>query len=89
MVPGNDRNVALAVETGNAVPGFDRVVQHSRRNVSTATAQRPDVATGFSMSGMRENRGFRKSAMTQYQRSGNYSVVGPIPYRVASRDQVD
>jgi len=28
LVPGNDRDVALAVERSDAVPGFDRVVQH-------------------------------------------------------------
>ena len=28
LVPGNDRDVALAVERNDAVPGFDRIVQH-------------------------------------------------------------
>jgi hypothetical protein len=89
VVPRNDRDVALAVESGNAVPGFNRVVQHSRRNVSRTAAQRPDLATGFSLSRMRENRGFRKSTTTTHQRSGNYSVIGPIRYRLARSDQAD
>jgi hypothetical protein len=49
--------------------------------------QRSNVASRFSLSGMRQNRGFRKSATTQHQRPGNYSVIGPIRYRVAGSDQ--
>src|SRR3989442_13714870 len=89
LVPGNDRVVARAVERSDAVPSFNRVVQHPRRNVSTTAAQRSNFASGFSLSGMRENRGFRKSATTQHQRSGNYSVIAPIRYRLAGSDQAD
>jgi hypothetical protein len=71
LVPGNDRDVALAVEHSDAFPGFNRVVQYPRWNVSTPAAQRSNLASEFSLSGMRENRGFRKSATTQHQRSGN------------------
>jgi len=34
--------------------------------------QRFNLASRFSLSGMRKNRGFRKSATTQHQRSGNF-----------------
>src|SRR3989442_11545202 len=46
LVPGNDRDVALAVERSDAVPAFNRVVQHPRRNVSTQTVQRSNPAPG-------------------------------------------
>jgi hypothetical protein len=59
------------------------------KHVSTTAAQRSCLAYGFSPSRMRENRGFRKSATSQHQRSGNYSVIGPIRYRLAGSDQAD
>ena len=48
-----------------------------------------NLATGFSLSQMWENRGFRESATTQHQCSGNYSVIGSIRYRLVGSDQAD